>query len=225
MRQDLERFSNLEHSSELISRWVGLAEAGRYDHQVAMKTVRLDQHHIDKIAKYGEIREIVEDLDSQVVIASAIHYMGEKYTLGHMGLLINSVFKFVKVGKAIDSSVMPEICQMIISDFGLWLTFADLKLCLKFGITNRFGELYDRIDTQVIFRWLEEYRTMRMNESEQLRREALRKQRAEDKGVPMPPEIKEKMEALDQKLKRERESKEYEFKPTLSKNIEHLRTD
>lgn len=226
MRQDLEKCSNLAPSSELINRWVQLADEGKYDHQVALKTAKLNQIHIDNLARYNNVEEILEDIDNQVVINSAMHYMGEKYTLGHMGLLINSVFNFVKVGKAIDAKVMPEICRMILDDFGLWITFADLKLCLKRGVSNKYGETYDRLDTQVLFSWLEKYRSERFYASEELKRDKLRKQRAEDKGIPMPPEIKKKMEDLETRLKMRTEKLDKEeYEPYLSKRIEHLRTD
>lgn len=224
MRKDLGLSSNQGLSLELIDRWLGLADHGKYDRSVALKSAKLNQTHIDRIAKYSEIDQVLDEVEDQIVVASSVHYLGEKYTIGHMGLLINSVFNFIKVGRAIDGSVMPEICNMIISEFGLWLTFADLKLCLKMGVTNKFGTTYDRVDTQIIFNWIEQYRTLRFNLSEERRKETLRKQRAEDKGVPMPPDIKEKMEALELKMKTKEQPKG-EFEPSLSKQLDHLRTE
>lgn len=192
-----------------------------------MKTAKLNQIHIDQLARYQRVEEILEDLDNQVVISSAMHYMGEKYTIGHMELLINSVFNFVKVGKAIEAFVMPELCRMILEEYGLWMTFADLKLCLKRGVSNRYGQTYDRLDSQVLFGWIDQYRTERFHASEELKKEKLRKQRAEDKGIPMPPEIKKKMEELESRLKdrTEKEIEEKEYEPYLSKQLDHLRTD
>jgi hypothetical protein len=224
MRRDLERSSNLAPSSELINRWVDLSDAGKYDHVVAIKTAGLNQTHIDRLAKYNQIEDILEDIDNQIVIASAMHYLGEKYTLGHMELLINSVFNFVKVGKAIEAFVMPELCRMILDEFGLWITFADLKLCLRRGISNKYGTTYDRLDAQVLFSWMDQYRTERFHASEHLKREKLRKRAAEDKGTPMPEEIKRKLEDLENKLKQQSEQVHSEYEPTLSKGIEHLRT-
>lgn len=223
MKRDLERSLNQVLSSELINRWCDLQEKGKYDEVVAVKTVKLSQVHIENLAYYSSIEQILENIDNQIVIASARHYLGEKYTIGHMELLINSVFNFIKVGKTIESFIMPELCQMIIDEFGLWMTFADLKLCLRYGVMNKYGTTYDRIDSQVLFNWISHYRIERFNESERLKAEAIRKQNTDDKGIPMPPDIKSKMEELELKLK-EREEQKKDFQPTLSKNLDHLRT-
>ena len=224
MRKDLRSYSNLALSSELIDRWVQLSESGRFDRAVALKTAKLNKEHLERLSKFNSVEEVLATLEYQVVVSSAMHYLGEKYALGQMGLLINSVFDFVKVGKAIESFVMPEMCRMIIEEFGLWLTFADLKLCLKKGITGRYGTTFDRLDTQVIFQWLRLYRTERFEISEQIRKEALRKQRAEDKGVPMPEELKEKFEAIEKRLnERPGTIIESNYEPVLSRNLDHLR--
>lgn len=225
VRHSLESYLPRELSSELISRWSALAHTKRYDAQVAIKTVKLNQTHIDKLARYTDIGQVLDEIDDQVMITSSMHYLGEKYTIGHMELLINSVFNFVKVGRAIESFVMPELCRMILEEYGMWLTFADLKLCLKRGITNHYGTTYDRIDTQVLFAWLAEYRRERFMISEQRRKDAERAQQAQDKGVPMPIEIKKKLEDLELKMKQAAEARERpQYEPVLSKNLDHLRT-
>lgn len=224
MKRDLGLSLNQVLSSELINRWCELQEKGKYDQVVAVKTAKLSQVHIENLAYYSSIEQILENIDNQVVIASARHYLGEKYTIGHMELLINSVFNFVKVGKTLDAFIMPDLCQMIIDEFGLWMTFADLKLCLRYGVMNKYGTTYDRIDSQVLFSWISHYRIERFNTSELLKKEAIRKQRLDDKGVPMPPEIKSKMEELELKLK-QRENQKKEYEPTLSKQLDHLRTN
>lgn len=224
MKRDLERSLNRELSWELINRWCELDEKKKYDQVIALKTAKLNQVHIENLASFTSIEQILEDIDNQIVVASAKHYLGEKYTIGHMELLINSVFNFVKVGKTIDSFIMPQLCQMIIDEFGLWMTFADLKLCLRNGVMNKYGTTYDRIDSQVLFSWISLYRIERFNTSEQMKQEAIRKQREEDRGIPMPLEIKSKMEELELKLK-EREKATREYEPTISKKLDHLRTD
>lgn len=139
-------------------------------------------------------------------------------------LMLNTVFKLIKAGKTIEDHALRELAVMIIEDFE-WLTFPDVKLCLRNGIKGKYGEVFDRVDVQVIYRWFEAYKEERLAASEKLRRELKRALDIdmEENAVPMPEDIKKKFEILENKM-RTNEEKAAKFEPSISKKINHLRT-
>jgi hypothetical protein len=53
--------------------------------------------------------------------------------------------------------------EMIIKEYWMY-SLEDIQLCTERGVTGLYGELYNRLDTSVVFGWLKKYESERMSE-------------------------------------------------------------
>lgn len=56
---------------------------------------------------------------------------------------------------------MAETVRMIIDDF-YYLNFDDLKLCFNNAKKEKYGKIYDRIDGNIIYSWVQKYSNERV---------------------------------------------------------------
>lgn len=199
-----------------LNQWLILAEKKRFNVQIARKTLKLRQDYVDT-CNHREIVKILEE--DHFSIESAKIYRSEQYCVIHLIRILGSIFDYVQVGKTISEPIIRDLAYMLLEEYP-WLTFPDVKLCIKRGVQGKYGEIYDRLDVPVIFGWFRAYVSERIAESENRQREHQRN--LEDKGIPMPEEIRVKLEELANKMTSEHSG---EFKSTLSKQIDHLRDE
>lgn len=198
-----------------LNKWISLFQEKKFNALIARNTLNLRRDYIDS-QKQKDITQILKE--EHFSIESAKIYRGEQYCVIHIMIMIGSIFDYVQAGKTIQEPAIRDLAYMLLEEYP-WLTFPDVKLCIKRGVQGTYGEIYDRLDVPVIFGWFRAYVSERIAESESRKREEERNEK--DQGVPMPDEIKAKFEELQNKFKEKNES---EFSPTLSKNIQHLRT-
>ena len=200
-----------------LNHWLTLVTQKRFHAPIARKTLNLRQDYVDTL-NHKEIGAILEE--EHFSIESAKVYRSEQYCVIHLMRMLGTIFDYVQAGKTISEPVIRDLAYMLLDEYP-WMTFPDVRLCLRRGIQGKYGEIYDRLDVPVIFGWFRSYVSERVAESESRKRQ---KDREEvDKGVPMPEEIKAKFEELEKKLK-EQEEQNKTFEPSLSKQLNHLRT-
>lgn len=201
-----------------FERWIGLLSSKKFHYPIAKNTLKLKRSYV-KDLNYSDVQSILSE--THFSIESAKIYRGQEITVANIVLMFADLFKYVKVGKAIEDEALKDLAEMLLEDYP-YLSFPDLKLCLKNGIKGKYGEIYDRLDVPVIFSWFRQYDEERTRISQKLKQEAHKQRMQEEKGVPMPEAIRKKFEELEHKVKAQ-DSEKKEFKPTLSKQIEHLR--
>ena len=59
-----------------------------------------------------------------------------------------------------------ETAQMILDSYP-YFTLADINLIFKKAKKGDFGQIYDRLDGQIIFSWFTKYNSLRCSESEE----------------------------------------------------------
>ena len=93
--------------------------------------------------------------------------LGETTLKAMLTVLIIETVEFFNVGKTMGESQVAQTVELIIEDFG-FMKPDDFKLCFKNAKRGLYGngKLYDRIDGQIIFEWLNSYKTERMEASE-----------------------------------------------------------
>jgi len=83
-----------------------------------------------------------------------------KALIAHALTDLNIFFNFQNI------MTTPQIAQtveMILSDFN-WLKIEDVRVCLNNGKKGHYGQLYGRLDGQIIMLWFQTYSTDRTNE-------------------------------------------------------------
>lgn len=75
--------------------------------------------------------------------------------------ILNDVIDFFNVGKTMGAVQVAGAADLIIDEF-YFLKPDDFKLCFNRAKKGYYGKVYDRIDGQVIFEWLNQYTNDRM---------------------------------------------------------------
>ncbi len=195
-RHGLEKHLEGDRLDFISSRWALLKQEGKYDPQLADRCLALRQSYIERLNPKS-MRDIIRNKEKLILLDTAIHYLGEKYVKGHVMLLINAVFMKIKAGKVIEGQEVYDVASMIIDDFGHLFTFSDIKMCLTNGIKGLYGEIYDRLDAEILYKWFDRYKRQRIVTSVDMKRDH---EEEFKKGVPMPAEVKEKFDQLEKRL-------------------------
>lgn len=89
---------------------------------------------------------------------------GEIFVRALVVHMITDLVEFINAGKTMNQDQIAQTAAMIITDYN-WLKVEDMKVCFTNGKRGHYGQLYDRLDGQIIFQWLNQYSTDRANES------------------------------------------------------------
>jgi hypothetical protein len=69
---------------------------------------------------------------------------------------ISNLQRFLNVSTKMDAAQMYETCRMILDDFWV-LNCADVNLVMSRAKRGFYGQLFGRIDGQIIYQWFAEY--------------------------------------------------------------------
>lgn len=81
---------------------------------------------------------------------------GEQSLQAILVIILNDVVKFFNIGKTMGQDQMVQTIGLIIEDF-YYFNIEDFKLCFNNAKRGRYGKVYDRIDGNVIYEWLQKY--------------------------------------------------------------------
>jgi len=124
---------------------------------------------------------------------------GNAFIRNFLNIVLVDLVNFFNVGKSMNHEQIIVTSGMIVDDYCM-LKPDDLKLCFDNAKKGKYGKVYDRIDGQIIFEWLELYleervqaiETLRRNESQQHKKDSaipiipMLPLSEKDKPVPMP---------------------------------------
>jgi len=97
--------------------------------------------------------------------------------------------KLINAGKGLSAEQVGFLADYVCEEY-YYLTLADLALFVRMAATGKFGEVYDRLDTHVLSKWLDAYAALRTDAAQVASEAKHRAQNeAEKKPIPMPPEM------------------------------------
>lgn len=143
-----------------------------------------------------EVKTHIQAVDSNMPTISLLKKeIGERPLVSYISIWIVNFISFLNVGKSMSIEQITLTSELIISEYPA-LNLADVNLVFKFAKIGRFGQIYDRIDGQIILGWFEKYFTERC----QLSAERSMNESLSYKGDNSP--SFEKIVELSQKMKR-----------------------
>ena len=86
---------------------------------------------------------------------------GEQHLRAFMVKILNDILDFFSIGKTMGAVQVATTADLIIEEY-YFLKPDDFKLCFNRAKKGYYGKVYDRIDGQVIFEWLNTYTNDRM---------------------------------------------------------------
>ena len=90
--------------------------------------------------------------------------LGTKEAVKVIATMIVNTTEFLNVPKL--TGIQIKMTAEFIYEEYYFLNISDLNLCFKNGMKGKYGELYNRIDGQIILKWLREYEDERVEFAE-----------------------------------------------------------
>lgn len=91
---------------------------------------------------------------------------GDVHTKAILTIIIIDVIKFFNVGKSMSNVQVAQTIELIQQEYWM-LKPEDFKLCFNNAKKGLYGQVYDRIDGQVILSWIQKHIENRFQHSEQ----------------------------------------------------------
>lgn len=87
---------------------------------------------------------------------------GEQFLYAFLTIMVSDVIDYFNVSKTMGERQVVDTVKMIAEDF-YFLNIEDFKLCFNNAKKGRYGRVYDRIDGNVIFDWMNQYMSERLD--------------------------------------------------------------
>lgn len=137
-------------------------------------------------------------------LATVRKYHDEATALAAVCEIIAQGAALLSIGRNIQPHQIRFVAEEILREY-YYLTIAEIRFCIEQGVRGNYGAIYDRLDTSVIFDWLEKYISERTETSERLTaqrqgQEAAKwkKEAQENKNLhPMPESLKQSLRSLE----------------------------
>lgn len=154
------------------------------------------------------IKDCVESLTPH--IGEIKNEQGETTARATVIYLIAELLEYFSIGKTMGETQMAQTADLIIQEKP-YLKPEDLKLCFNKAKMGKYGPIYDRIDGQIIFEWLNKHEDERMQYSESKSIIAHQTRERQQKDVPICEDVKSSLKELAKRLK-DKERKEQQEK-------------
>jgi hypothetical protein len=83
-------------------------------------------------------------------------YLGSEQAVQLIAEMITAAAILLNVGKNLQKHQLEPIAEVLYTEFKL-LTVADFRCALRMGATGKFGQVFDRIDVEVLSSWCAQY--------------------------------------------------------------------
>lgn len=124
--------------------------------------------------KIPEVQKLCRNINSpsQVfktnlpTIGTVKRIYGDDFAQAYIETWIVNISEFINIGKNMNANQVYETAQMVLDEFP-YFTLADINLVFKKAKKGDFGQIYDRLDGQIIFSWFTKYNQLRCSEAEE----------------------------------------------------------
>ncbi len=192
--------ASLTSEIAIANNWQGLAEKGLFEQDKALLSI--DGTSAEYLSKLPHKSMADVDLIPTASLATLKKYRGEEKMLAVLSALIIQSCEMLNVGKAMNEKQIANTAKLIFQEY-FYFTLADFKVCFANGLKGKYGQLFDRMDSTIIFAWLAEHNDERAayfevksrNSSEQFKKQ-------DGKPEKMPEWFSEKLQAIEAKSKK-----------------------
>lgn len=113
------------------------------------------QAEVSKVCRYIKDPQDVFKADLPTLGAISREY-GERFTRAYVSAWIINITEFVNIANGMDETQIVETAEMIMFDYP-YLTLADINLVFGRAKRGFYGQIYNRLDGQIIMTWFREY--------------------------------------------------------------------
>lgn len=151
---------------------------------------------------YREISDVFESPTSS--LATLRKYRDEDFTLDVLKMLIEKLVLMTNVGRGMNQYQIDETAKMILSEY-YFLTVGDIKVCFRWVLLGRYGQLYDRLDPMTVLDFIRRYSDERAAHAQKRSESAHNEEksgRRKGESVPMPEWFIEKLAEIEGRKKK-----------------------
>lgn len=124
--------------------------------------------------KIPEVQKICRNINTPVQVfeanlptmGSVKKVYGDDFAQAYIETWIVNISEFINIGKNMNENQIYETAQMILDDYPHY-TLADINLVFKKAKKGDFGQIFDRLDGQIILSWFSKYNQIRCSEAEE----------------------------------------------------------
>ena len=167
-------------------RWNELKQRGDFEQAKAELSLLAMPEKIKSI----QPRKISDVLRNDTpTLATVKKYHGLQFCEETAAGMMFELASLINAGKGLTIPQVALLADYVCEEY-YYLTLADLALFVRMAATGKFGEVYDRLDTHVLSKWLDAYAALRTDAAQVASEAKHRAQnKAEKKPIPMPPEM------------------------------------
>jgi len=187
--------------SQTREKWSILLAKSLFEEAKAQSSLLALPENLHRV-KPAKIEQAMSDVFP--TIATVRKYHDEATALAAVCEIIAQAAALLSIGRNIQPHQIRFVAEEILKEY-YYLTIAEIRFCIENGVRGNYGAIYDRLDTSVIFDWLEKYILERTETSERLAaqrqgQEAAKwkKEAQENQNLkPMPESLKQSLQSLE----------------------------
>lgn len=183
--------------------WQTLQQNGNFEERKALSSMLALPENLHRILP-ATIEQAMSDV--YPTLATVKKYHGAEAAKDAVIEIIGQAAALLNVGKNLKPHQIEFIAVEILQEF-YWLNVGEIRYVMMRGVRGEYGEVYDRLDAQVVFGWIEKYLEVRTElaadkarraEAEMLAAEKQREQ--SPTTIPMPEYVKKSLGELENRF-------------------------
>ena len=187
--------------SQVREKWSILLAKSLFEEAKAQSSLLALPENLHRV-KPAKIEQAMSDVFP--TLATVRKYHDEATALSAVCEIIAQAAALLSIGRNIQPHQIRFVAEEILKEY-YYLTIAEIRFCIEQGLRGNYGVIYDRLDTSVIFDWMEKYLLERTGTSERLtaqkQGEEAAKWKKEAQGnknlKPMPESLKQSLQSLE----------------------------
>ena len=187
--------------SQTREKWTMLLAKNQFEEAKAQSSMLALPENLHRV-KPAKIEQAMSGVFP--TLATVRKYHDEATALAAVCEIIAQAAAQLSVGRNIQPHQIRFVAEEFLREY-YYLTIAEIRFCIEQGIRGNHGIIYDRLDTAVVFDWLEKYLLERTETAERLTAQKQgeeaakwKKEAQESQSLkPMPEILKESLRSLE----------------------------
>lgn len=145
-----------------MNRWLEMQRSGSFESDKAQLSMLALPQYLPGV-KAATMEEAMQG--KTPLLSTVKKYQGEGVAIASVKHIIGEASTLVNVGRNLTPQQVEFLAEEIIAQY-FYLTLADIRFVMRQGVTGKYGELYERLDVQVVSGWFAQYVSERLDAAE-----------------------------------------------------------
>lgn len=176
-------------------RWVALQQTGKFEDPKALSSFLALPQNLPRVKPATHEQALSTAFPT---LATVRKYHGEMQSLASVVEIVSEAAALMNVGKNLQSHQIEFIAGELTNQF-YFLTIAEIRFFMLEGVRGKYGPVYDCLDVNRVFEWLNKYLDIRAEivSNRAIRAHVEIREEESQTAIFMPDELKKLAEKLD----------------------------